>query len=100
MRIFFNNRLSNFTLLFRELGYHPDRQRKLGILSFSRRLSGADYPKFHVYFEKNNNFLTLHLDMKAPSYGGNTAHSGEYSDENDWLKEEEQRIKERLSTIK
>jgi len=99
MRIFFQNTPKNFTLVMRELGYHSDRQKKLGILSFSRRLSGADYPKFHVYFEKGNSFITLHLDMKAPSYGGNIAHSGEYSDENDWLKEEEKRIKERLSAV-
>jgi hypothetical protein len=100
MRVFFQNAPKNFTLVMRELGYHPDRQKKAGILSFSHRISGNDYPKFHVYIEKGNNYLTLHLDMKAPSYGGTSAHAGEYdSADNEWLKGESERLKDAFSRV-
>ena len=52
-----------------------------GRLSFVRRLTSDYYPRFHIYVEKNltgQNFLTLHLDQKQPSYDGSRAHQGEY----------------------
>jgi len=94
MKIYLDNPNQNITQLMRRLGYHPDRRQKSGSLSFSKRLSGADYPKYHVYLNKNTNFLNLHLDIKKPSYGGSNAHSGEY--DSDLVKTEVQRIKESL----
>ena len=53
-----------------------------GELSFVRRLQGYDYPRFHVYVNKEEPGkhieMTIHLDEKRPSYEGFTAHSGQY----------------------
>ena len=48
--------------------------------SFIRVLAGSGYPRFHIYVNENENqyVLNLHLDQKRPSYGKQTAHSGEY----------------------
>ncbi|MFH0853775.1 MAG: hypothetical protein V1853_05225 [bacterium] len=50
-------------------------------MSFSRRMGGYVYPRFHMYLHKDNPqelVLNLHLDMKKPSYQGTAAHAGEY----------------------
>jgi hypothetical protein len=51
-----------------------------GQVSYVRRLSGADYPRFHVYLEESARGLSIniHVDQKRPSYQGSHAHSGEY----------------------
>ncbi len=101
MKIFLKNPPSNITLFMRRLGYHPDKRQKPGSLSFSKRIGGYDYPKFHIYINNINketnespssaNFsLNLHIDMKKPSYKGSSAHSGEY--EGDLVKQEAMRI--------
>jgi len=47
-----------------------------------KRLSGGDYPRFHIYV--NNEIpgekitFSLHLDEKKPSYEGFNAHAGQY----------------------
>lgn len=48
--------------------------------SYIRVLSSAGYPRFHVYVDENDEqyLFKLHLDQKRPSYGKETAHSGEY----------------------
>jgi len=48
--------------------------------SYIKVLSGSGYPRFHIYINENENqyVLNLHLDQKRPSYGKQTAHSGEY----------------------
>ncbi len=62
-------------------------------MNFTRALGYNRYPRFHIYIsEKGNNlFFNLHIDQKAPSYGGHTAHSGEYFGER--IEEEAKRIK-------
>lgn len=40
--------------------------------------SGNFYPRFHIYFNKEKNEISLHMDAKQPSYEGASAHSGEY----------------------
>lgn len=49
-------------------------------VSYVRRMSGADYPRFHVYLEESPRGLSinLHIDQKKPSYQGSHAHAGEY----------------------
>ena len=57
--------------------YHPPANR----LSFVRRFSAGQYPRFHLYVEKEmsgRTYFNLHLDQKQPSYRGVNAHSGEY----------------------
>lgn len=44
---------------------------------------GGDYPRFHLYIkpELGGFVFSLHLDQKRPSYGNETAHSGDYESE-------------------
>lgn len=75
----------NFTMhpkqLLRRAGYAEFLDPKIGKISYVRRLSGGFYPRFHVYIERTSGgfHITLHLDQKMPSYGKETAHSGEYA---------------------
>lgn len=73
----------------RTAGYKPIAITTQGELNCVRPL-GGDYPRFHVYAKENSQGVTinLHLDQKKPSYGQETAHSGEYDGE---LVEEERR---------
>lgn len=81
--------------LMRQLGYHPHEtgEEKFGESSFVRRLSSADYPRFHAYLEVARETLkiSLHLDQKKPVYKGAIAHSGEY--EGGLVEKEADRIK-------
>lgn len=71
----------NLYRLLRKCGYH----RKTGAngkRSYVKSISRGDYPRFHIYPEKNREkkelVLSLHLDMKEPSYPGSHAHQAEY----------------------
>ena len=81
--------------LIKRCGYAELKNRK-GELSYVRRLRGYRYPRFHVYINKAH--FNLHLDQKAPSYQGVSAHSGEYQGE--VLKKEAKRIQEIIKRIK
>ncbi|MBI4122635.1 MAG: hypothetical protein HY462_01420 [Parcubacteria group bacterium] len=69
-------------------------QGRDGEISYTRRFSGDDYPRFHVYVNREEPGgpmeLSLHLDEKKPSYEGYTAHSGQY--EGKLVEEERDRI--------
>lgn len=51
-----------------------------GVTSYSRRLQPTPFPRYHAYLDDLGTEWTinLHLDMKAPTYEGQHAHSGEY----------------------
>jgi len=70
----------NLRNVMRRAGYHEFYDRKTRQSSFSKRLSGDQYPRFHAYLNEQGEqyFLNLHLDQKKASYKGYTAHSGEY----------------------
>ncbi len=55
-------------------------QNRSGKESFVRRLGRNFYPRFHIYIEKNKDYIvfSLHLDQKRPIYSGAHAHSAEY----------------------
>ncbi len=63
----------------RSIGYAKQTNRE-GEVSYVRRVSGFDFPRFHVYVQDLAVPLTLsiHIDQKAPTYDGSSAHSGEY----------------------
>lgn len=71
--------------IMRRSGYGENPSVKNGRLemSYVRRLSPNQYPRFHVYIEKQPDGLqiNLHLDQKKASYEGFTAHNGEYDGE-------------------
>ena len=82
-----SNKLNPLTAM-RLAGYHPDRFGK----SYTRRLSGGDFPRFHVYLKESPGALelNLHLDQKGACYQGSTAHSGDY--DGDVLEAEKERV--------
>lgn len=76
----------NLYNFLRKCGYAPFHN------SYIKVLSNSGYPRFHLYIdEKENHYIfNLHLDQKKPSYGKETAHSGEY--EGKVVEEEGERI--------
>ena len=66
--------------LLRKAGYGEHRGYEAQ-LSYTRRLQGALFPRFHAYVEDKNGGmqLNLHLDQKEASHQGGRAHSGEYN---------------------
>ncbi len=64
----------------RQLGYLIIDTTANGEYNLVRRLTGGNFPRFHIYLKVKNydyNF-SLHLDQKAPVYKGSHAHNGEY----------------------
>ena len=86
---------NNLRNTLRGCGYHLDREQRRGSLSFSRSLQGGRYPRFHIYYNKNRNELSLHLDQKASKYKGAPDHGAEYDGK--LVEEEFARIKDALS---
>lgn len=70
--------------LINRCGYATFRDPNTGETSYVRRLGSYFYPRFHIYIQKideNGVHLSLHLDMKQPTYIRGHAHSGEYDGE-------------------
>jgi len=65
--------------IIRRAGYGQVMDRRATEQSWSRRLGGGIYPRFHIYI--NGSVINLHLDQKQASYEGSSAHSGEYNGE-------------------
>lgn len=69
-------------ILLQKCGYGEQVTRQ-GKISYTRRLRGADFPRFHAYVDVQDEgfHVNLHLDQKGACYEGTTAHSGEYDGE-------------------
>ncbi|OGH67680.1 MAG: hypothetical protein A3C15_02640 [Candidatus Magasanikbacteria bacterium RIFCSPHIGHO2_02_FULL_50_9b] len=66
-------------VFMRAAGYAKHANRD-GDESYVRRVSGNDFPRFHVYVNDGAvTTLSIHIDQKAHTYEGSKAHSGEYS---------------------
>lgn len=81
-------------MLLRRCGYGAESNRRTGETSFVRHLGRLEFPRFHVYVNRESAselILNLHLDAKKPSYEGSHAHSGEY--EGDLVEQEAARIR-------
>lgn len=95
MKLIFENLKDTPLNLLRRLGYaFLKRDERTDEMSFIRKMSGGDYPRFHVFVKPDKEgsvSLTLHLDQKKPSYQGSSSHSGEYQDEG-VLKKEAERV--------
>jgi len=93
MKITIENPNTHSRNMLRRAGYAVIENREKEI-SYVRRIQGYDYPRFHIYVNKEESGelieMTLHLDEKKPSYEGSTAHSGQY--DGDIVKEEYERI--------
>jgi len=80
MQTFISGPLSdNSRNLMRRFGY-GEHIGHGGQISFSRRLSGSDFPRFHAYVEDVNGGMkiNLHLDQKPSNLGSGAMHGGEY----------------------
>ena len=87
----------NIYSLSRKLGYFF--QEKSGNeIKFVRPPKG--FPRFHLILkiEGENLIFNLHLDQKASKYEGTPTHAGEY--ESEIVKEEAERIKKIIETLK
>jgi len=64
----------------RNLGYTIIDTKENGQYNLVRKLTGQNYPRFHLYVTQQgwDYKFSLHLDQKKPSYEGSHAHSGEY----------------------
>jgi len=95
MKLFFGKTSSvNIRGFMRSCGYAESRSFENGETSYTKSFSGRSYPRFHVYCKVHEGqiIFNLHLDQKQPSYGEQTAHSGEYDGE--LVEREGGRIKE------
>jgi hypothetical protein len=104
MKLIFENIKDSPLNILRRAGYaFLRRDERTGELSFVKRVGNADYPRFHIYVKMNRAGqaeVNLHLDQKKASYRGATAHSGEYtSEENQWLEIEAGNIKKGFSSF-
>lgn len=69
----------NSEFLLRRCGYAKQIDRRMGKISYFRRLTTQHFPKFHIYVENESPLLlSLHLDQKPHAYEGQRAHGGEY----------------------
>jgi len=92
-------RRSKFTLnpdqFLKKAGYAVVISRKSDQVSYSRRLAGGLYPRFHLYYTEDGEAITfnIHLDQQktASSYSG-SRHKGEY--DGGIVREEVSRLKQ------
>ncbi len=78
MKIDISNFSGNAHKSMRDAGYHPDKNQRMGQVSFSRSIFGDRYPRFHVYCDEDCRQLNLHLDHKASKYENAPDHGAEY----------------------
>ncbi len=86
--------------LLRRATYGESRDPNTGEISYMKRIGGALYPRFHVYIETlSDGFaVNIHLDQKQPSYGGGSAHNGEY--DGDTVEREAERIRSAIEELR
>ncbi len=115
MRLVIRNISVSLVDAMRRCGYGFERRHDTGELSASRKVGGGEFPRYHMYakfLEESPSTIgagkaypqdggagrtlqvTIHIDQKAPSYGGSRAHSGEY--EGPLLDKEAKRIQDSL----
>lgn len=67
--------------ILRRAGYAPHVDPRTRLTSYSLRLGGGRYPRFHCYVSEASESVrfSLHIDQKEASYeGADHMHSGEY----------------------
>lgn len=100
MKHFFPGPLSDHARnIMRRLGYGELRTRS-GQVSFTKRVTGNYFPRYHAYVEDLNGGIqvNLHIDQKEASYEGTSAHAGEY--EGPLIEQEMNRIAEKIKSVR
>lgn len=75
-------------VFLRRAGYGFQKETS-GEVAFVRRVGGGLFPRYHAYVTEADSrqptatsgkeiTINLHVDQKAPTYGRNAVHSGEY----------------------
>jgi len=84
----------NISVLFRRAGYHFDKHTG-NEMAFARSLTGHKFPRYHAFCKMDGSKLlvNIHIDHKAASYEGTSAHSGEYGEDSNLLQGEAERLK-------
>ena len=80
MRFSIEKNDQNILMRMRRLGYAPYRNRQ-GNESFVKRIQGNDFPRFHLYINKEDGTelnCSIHIDHTAPVYSKGRAHRGDY----------------------
>ncbi len=87
------DKIENYTVFLRRLGYALIQDRRQGTESFVRRLGEGHYPRIHLYVDDLGDSFSfnLHLDQKKTSYSGFSRHNAEY--DNEIIKDEASRIR-------
>ncbi|MDP2951410.1 MAG: hypothetical protein Q8N55_03435 [bacterium] len=86
-----NQTKENPVQLLRTLGYIAIDKESYGEFNLVKQLARNPFPRLHLFLKEINEkafSVSLHLDQKQPSYGKQTAHSGEYEKDNPVLEEE------------
>ena len=89
----------NIRVIMQRMGYNEHRDRHATEPSFTMRLSGAWYPRFHGYIEERSDawLLKLHLDMQESKAYGPSRHGGVY--EGEIIEQEAARIQRMTSLL-
>jgi len=93
------NLKENIVSIARRIGYLNLDTMSSNEFSMVRKLTGNNYPRFHIYVKQQGDHFNfnLHLDQKQPSYKGTHAHNGEY--EGPVIENEVDRICELLKQV-
>jgi hypothetical protein len=78
MKLNLSSHPQNINAILRDAGYHPDKLQRGNDISFSKSLLSDRYPRFHIYYNKEEKEISLHLDHKAPKYVNAPDHGAEY----------------------
>lgn len=81
MRVVIKKNNRNTLARMRGLGYAQLQNRKGGI-SFVRRISRTDFPRLHLYVNREDTmffYCSLHLDQTAITYMKGNIHKGDYN---------------------
>lgn len=94
MKFVIENPRTSVANFFRRAGY-SFQKREGDEMAFVRQLTDQPFPRIHLFvrivgFQFHVNF---HIDHKAASYAGSSAHSGEYGKDSKLLQEEAERLK-------
>lgn len=92
-----NTKKDNVYNLMRDINYHfVSKAGRNGEMNFVHPIRGNTFPRFHIFAKIDGEkfIFNLHLDQRAPVYGGVAAHEGEYSGE--LIEKEAERIKKAL----
>lgn len=65
--------------VFMRVAGYARHTNRAGEESYVRRVSEYDFPRYHVYVTIGAEVIfSIHIDQKAPTYDGLSAHAGEY----------------------